>query len=240
MTDDISNGLRPTVAPTAPLPAISAAIAPRPVSSAALEASRAHTIRVLTDRFADDTISVDEFEAGLDRMYKATSVQEIDALLREVEPRGVRVAAPTAALPGYAEAAPRRVLAIMSSARRVGRWLMPRSMELLAVMSDVTIDLREATFTSGVCELDGISIMADVKILVPPGVIIEELPLNIMANVESDGDDAALLDPAAPRLRITGFALMANIEVRTAPAGLPTKDAWKESKRARRRAAKKR
>lgn len=223
MPDDISK--ISANAPTAPLP----------VPSAALEASRAHTIRVLTDRFADDTLSVVEFEAGLDRMYKATTTQQIDGLLREIEARVPQVYQASGTMQSYDVPAPRRILAIMSSTRRTGRWAMPRTLEVRAVMSDVTLDLRDVTLPAGVCEIDAVAVMADVKILVPPGVVVEEMPLNVMANIENDALDDGHLPAAAPRVRLVGFAVMANVEVRVAPAGLPTEKAWKEAKRMRRR-----
>src|SRR3982751_5509784 len=116
-------------------------------ASAALEVARERTIRVLTDRFADDTISVEEFEARLDLMYKATSPQQLDALLYEVETRAPLVATPDAGPsayePGYDDPAPRRLVAFMSSARRSGRFMLPRKFEVLAIMGDVGIDLRD-------------------------------------------------------------------------------------------------
>src|SRR3712207_5178566 len=47
---------------------------------AALEAARERAIRLLTDRFADDTLTVDEFEARLDRMYQGTAPADLEAL----------------------------------------------------------------------------------------------------------------------------------------------------------------
>ena len=76
MADDISNRTRPADGSTAPLPISHMPASASPVAASAIEAARERTIRVLTDRFADDTLSIDQFEALLDRMYKASTVAE--------------------------------------------------------------------------------------------------------------------------------------------------------------------
>src|SRR5689334_16804136 len=102
MADDISNR------PTAPVPSTGAPASP--VEASALEAARERTIRVLTDRFADDTLTIEQFESRLDRMYKASTVAELDALLHEVDTQRppARVVSPYSA--SYVEPpAPRRL-----------------------------------------------------------------------------------------------------------------------------------
>src|SRR5947209_8023643 len=103
MADDISNRPPPTDVPTAPLPVAQTPASASPIAASALEAARERTIRMLTDRFADDTLSIEQFEAHLDRMYKATTVAELDALLRDVETRAPARVARVA--PAYAEPA---------------------------------------------------------------------------------------------------------------------------------------
>ena len=233
MPDDISNRARPADASTAPLPISQMPASASRVAASAIEAARERTIRVLTDRFADDTLSLDEFETRLDRMYKASTVSELDGLLNEVDSRSMRRVAVT---PSYAEpAATRRVLSIMSNTERSGRWAMPRQLEVRSLMSSIVLDLRETPLPAGVCEIDLLAVMANLEVLVPPGVVVEDLALGVMANVENrtfDDPDAPI---DAPRIRITGTAIMANVEIRTAPAGLPFRDAWKEARRMWRR-----
>lgn len=233
MSDDISNRLPPTDAATAPLSIVNMPASASPVAASALEAARERTIRVLTDRFADDSLDLDQFEAHLDRMYKATTVAELDNLLHEVE---VRTARRPASVPSYGELPPpRRVLSIMSNTERTGRWSMPRQLQVRALMSSIVLDLRETTLPAGVCEIDLFGLMANVEILVPPGVVVEDLALGIMANVENRTIDEGIVPADAPRLRITGTAVMSNIEVRMGPVGLSFRAAWREARKAWRR-----
>jgi hypothetical protein len=226
MADDISNPIGAGASP-----ARQAAVA-----ASALEAARERTIRVLTDRFADDTLSLDEFESRLDRMYKASTPAELDALLGEVEARQPRPVALDAPAQHYGPSVPRRILAIMSNTKRTGRWSMPRKLEARAIMSEIVLDLREVTLPAGVCEIDVFALMANIEILVPPGIVVEEMPLSLMANVENDAVDDGTAGANAPRLRLVGTAVMANVEVRVAEPGLPPGKAWRRAKWSQRKA----
>src|SRR5437868_4662389 len=183
--DDISNQ------PTGPLPLAQTPASASPVAASALEAARERTIRVLTDRFADDTLTLEQFESRLDRMYKATTVADLESLLHEVE---TRPPAPMVGSSSYGlPTAPRRLLSIMSNTERTGRWALPRQLQIRALMSSITLDLREATLPSGVCEIDLLSVMASLEILVPPGVIVEDLALGVMSSVENRALDDGLV-----------------------------------------------
>ena len=55
------------------------------VSNPALDAARERVVRLLTDRYADDTLTVEEFEARLDRMHALRDPTALDAMARELE-----------------------------------------------------------------------------------------------------------------------------------------------------------
>ena len=172
-------------------------------------------------------------ESRLDRMYKASTVPELEALLHEVETYRAQAPAVSPYSASYAPTpGPRRLLSIMSNTERTGRWVMPRQLTVRSLMSSVALDLREATLPAGVCEIDLLSLMANLEILVPPGVIVEDLALGVMANVENHAYDEGYVSPAAPRIRLTGTAVMANVEIRMAPPGLKFRKAWREAQRA--------
>jgi hypothetical protein len=217
-----------------------AAPVPSPVQQAALEAARERAIRLLTDRFADDTLTVDDFEARLDRMYLAQSPADLDAITADLvgQPTpapGQRVAVPAAyapRLPAIPSDVPpiRRVLALMSESRHGGRFAVPQRLDVVAVMGDLMLDLRDAVLTSGFCEIDVIAVMANVKVLVPPGVIVEGMVTSFMAAYGNDAEDDGRLSANAPRIRLTGIAVMAEVRVRTAPSGEPAKRAWRQAR----------
>jgi hypothetical protein len=230
MSDDISKPrpLDAGRAPTAPLTPMAPAL-----QSSALEVARERTIRILTDRFADDTLTIDEFEARLDRMYKAQSPAELETLLHEVELRAnAASAAARDTLPAPRDAAPRRVLAIMSETKRTGRWVMPRELEVRAIMSNVVLDLRDVAMPAGYCEIDLFAVMSEVVILVPPHVLVEDLTLTVMGESKNAAVDDGTLSQDAPRLRVTGTVFMATAQMYVGEPRLPLKDAIKQARRA--------
>jgi hypothetical protein len=231
-----------------PDPATDSVPSPSPNERAALEAARERAIRLLTDRFADDTLTVDEFEARLDRMYKAATPADLDALTSDlvgttsvpavVPPAGsgaaatIRAAMGTRPYPAPGETPPlRRILSLMSETKHTGRWVVPRRLDVRAIMGDLFLDLRDAALPPGLCEMDVLAIMSNVKILVPPGVVVEGLLTAVMAAVGNDAEDDGRLPASAVRIRLTGTAFMAEVRVRVAPPGEPAKQAWRHARR---------
>lgn len=217
-----------------PVPADAAPLTP--ADRAALEAGRERAIQLLTDRFADDTLTVEEFEERLDRMYRATTPMALDVIVRDLvaPPPGAALAqAPRApAYPSPDDRPPqRRLLAFMSETRKTGRWVVSRRLDVSAIMSDLFLDLRDAQLPPGLCEIDLTAVMANVKVLVPPGVIVEGLLTSVMAAVGNDAEDDGRLPANAIRVRLTGVAFMAEVRVRVAPSGEPPRQAWRHARR---------
>ncbi len=232
--------------PSSPTRAVPAPAA-SPADRAALEAARERAIRLLTDRFADDTLTVDEFEARLDRMYQASVPADLDALTADLvgaaavagaprTPGGATAAIARAAsgaraypVPGETPAL-RRIFALMSEQKKTGRWIVPRRLDVRAIMSDLFIDLRDAALPPEFCEIDLTAVMSNVKLLVPPGIVVEGLLTSVMASVGNDAEDDGRLPTSAVRVRLTGMALMAEVRVRVAPPGEPAKQAWRHAR----------
>ena len=211
-----------------------------PAAVDALTAARQRAIALLTDRFADDSLTVEDFEARLDRLYSARSSAELHAVMRDLaqprpghpEPAWVPYAPPAeqAATPSTGG-----VVAILSSTQRAGRWVMPRFLDVQVVLGDAMIDLREALIPSGGCEISVFAALGGVKVLVPPGVIVEDHVSSVIGAVHNDAADDRQLDPRAVRVRLSGIALLGDVNVRMALPGDPASRAWKRAKRGRSR-----
>jgi hypothetical protein len=81
-------------------------------------------------------------------------------------------------------------------------------------MSDATIDLSRAVLPAGIIDIRVRATMAAVKIILPPGVRVASRLGNIMASVHTDdGVDQAAAAPGAPVIRLSGWALMAEVKV---------------------------
>lgn len=193
------------------------AAAPEPGSALALavEQAREHAIRVLSDGYAYDALTEDEFEWRLGQLSLANSPLEVQAIIADLPAPGATPL--TAAYSGGTYAgtpAPpeERIRGIMSEVRRDGPWRLPMLLRVSAVMSDVRLDLRRAVVPPG-CLIEVRAIMANVQIIVPPGLPVEFDVSPIMGSARNDSSrfPAAI---GAPVVRVRGSAVMAEVRVR--------------------------
>lgn len=189
--------------------------------------ARARELKIdeLSTHFANDDLSLEDLERRIEQVYKAASVGELEKITADL--RSATVAPPdydrANVVPGRGggaatyEVPSGRLLSLMSTTKRVGRWALPRKFDVVAVMSDTRIDLTSAVLPPGVSEIELRAVMASMKVIVPPGVRVIVDTHSFMANVHSRADELPLSDvPAtanAPVIRLTGFALMADVKV---------------------------
>ena len=203
--------------------------------------TRQVTIDALCEHFANDAIPVEEFERRVDVAHKASSVQELKELLRDL-PGGnlpaltgtgsgsVPVPRPRARVTSAAHAKEREiVLAVMGGASRTGRGSPARKNFAFAVMGGTELDFREATLPPGVTEVQVFTVMGGVDILVPPGVNVESHGIGIMGGFDHVGG-AEGYDPDAPTLRIAGLALMGGVDIQVRYPGETAREARRRRK----------
>jgi len=188
-----------------------------------LSRAREQKITELSSHFANDDLTLEDLERRIERVYKAESIAELDAITADLQsvpaPSG---RAPNTRLAPNASRAPSayapnsgRILSIMGESRRMGRWQVPQRLDVVSVMSDTKIDLTQAVMPSGIVEIDMRVVWASCKVVVPPGMrVINEMHA-IMASVHSKADDVAGGAGAsfAPTIRLTGMALMSEVKV---------------------------
>jgi hypothetical protein len=189
---------------------------PDPGSSIqALERERERVIAVLSRSFAGDHLSLDELETRLELAYRATSMAEVRALvtdLPEAAGPGSPAALRAAATPG--ESVRQRMVSIMSSRTRGGMWVAPRELRVISIMSETHIDLRDAQLSAGITEIRIRATMSAVRITVPPGVHVVTEASPFMGSVVDRTTRGPVPPAGAPVLRITGWAVMAEVVVR--------------------------
>ena len=191
----------------------------RPILSLADE--REKVIQQLSEHFANDRLSLDELESRMELAYKAGSVGELQRLTADL-PSATTVPAPVSApAPELPALSPdrERIFAVMSETSRRGSWLVPQRLDLLAVMSDTTIDLTQAALPAGIIDIHVRSIWAAVKIVVPPGLQIVNRMSSVMGSVrgggqpnESGGQGGGWKEGTV--IRLTGWALMAEVQTK--------------------------
>jgi hypothetical protein len=187
-----------------------------PAGAGPLDEARERAIRLLTDGFAYDAISVEEFEWRLGQLSHADTPRAIDALVADLGTPGPgAVATRPTSLIAPAEG---RVIGIMSETRREGPWRVPQRLRVKAVMSEVRIDLRYAVLPVP-CTIDVSAIMANVHFIVPPGMVVDFDVTPIMASARNDVRAQRLDGHLQPHVHIRGSAIMAEVRVRVRDVG---------------------
>jgi hypothetical protein len=191
----------------------------RPILSLADERER--VIQQLSEHFANDRLSLDEMELRMELAYKAGSVgdlQRLTADLPSATALPVPAPPPVEELPALSPDR-ERIFALMSETSRRGPWLVPQRLDLLAVMSDTTIDLTQAALPTGIIDIHIRSIWAAVKIVVPPGLQVVNRLSSVMASVHgaAEPNEAANAGGGWKQgtvIRLSGWALMAEVQTK--------------------------
>ena len=193
-----------------------------PLAPPTLATQRERAIELLSLHFAHDRLSMDELDRRLERAYAATSAAELEALTADL-PYVTRapVATSDVLTPAFLDEAEEsgRIWALFSETRRGGLWAVPPRLEVRATMSNLTLDFRSALLAPGVTDVDVHAVMASVQILVPPGVRVVDRVRALMASVTDDSYGALSADSSIPIVRLTGYAFMSEVKVRTKARG---------------------
>jgi hypothetical protein len=192
------------------------------------------TVDALCEHFANDEMSVEEFERRVEVAHRAATVQELKDLLSDLPGANLPAVAKGATVP-----APKRefrvtdaahvkerefMVAVMGGSSRKGTWSPARKNYAVAIMGGADLDFREAVLAPGVTDVQVFTIMGGVDIIVPPGLNVESHGIGIMGGFDQVGDIEPG-DPNAPTLRITGVACMGGVTVKVRHPGETSGDA---------------
>jgi hypothetical protein len=200
------------------------------VSEHVSPAAREQVVQDLADHFAQDRLTLPEYERRVELAYRAGSADALRDLTKDLNPAPLaRVAEPsTVAAPDHARVAPRfgtkakNFLALMSGVVRRGTWTVPSRIRAFACMGGIGLDLRDATLTAPVTDIYVFALMGGVEIIVPPDVRLESDGFAIMGGFEDQLKEPASRDPDAPVIRVHGLAIMGGVEARVAESGEKT------------------
>ena len=198
------------------------------------EQDRERTIDALSDHFAGDRLTVEEFERRVDVAHRARSHDELQAILsdlpapsRGLAPRGVPVPAEGSSYSVADEATVKdhsAVVAVLGGTGRKGRWTPARRNLVMAVMGGAELDFREAVLPPGVTEVTVYTMWGGVEIIVPPDLHVESSGFAVMGGFEFDAEDQVPPRPGAPSLRISGVAVMGGVDITVRRPGESARD----------------
>ena len=187
-----------------------------------------HTVaEVLRQAAGEGRIDLEELDERLEATYRAKTYGELvpitaDLPLGGATPRPVPPAVPSVpqgraplpvAGPSYSSS-----LAVMSDCTRRGAWQVPHRHTAFSMMGSVTIDLREARFSSRETVIDAYAIMASIDVVVNAWTHVVVEGVGIMGDFsEARSKVPPELGPDSPVVRIRGMALMASVTVQRKP-----------------------
>ena len=188
-------------------------------------AARERVVQDLADHFAQDRLTLPEYERRVELAYRASSADALRDLTRDLAPMPPARVGPEGAVATRVETEPqpasrkRTFFALMSGVIRRGNWLVPAKSRAIAFMGGVSLDLREATLTAPVTDIYIFAMMGGVEVIVPPDVRLESDGFAIMGGFEDQLTEPASRDPNAPLVRVHGLAIMGGVEARVAAPG---------------------
>lgn len=181
---------------------------------------REEIVRQLSHQFAADRLTLEELERRLDLVYKASSPADLAALTADL-PAFPSPLSPSA-LPaggralGVHAVMTTRVRAILANVERGGPMEIPSRLEVRATLGNVELDLRDGHF-GALTEISITSLMGNVEIILPSGVRVENDGRAILGSFTCEvGPGAMPMVGTSPVVRLTGRALLGNVEVRAA------------------------
>ncbi|MHB0948761.1 MAG: DUF1707 SHOCT-like domain-containing protein [Gemmatimonadaceae bacterium] len=183
--------------------------------------ARDRAVQALSQHFAQDGLTMEELDRRLALAYQAESAAELTALVADI-PGGpgalalpTPLSAPRVASPAAVGLGRRaeRMLALFSSTRRVGMWLVPERMEVVSAFAELRLDLRSAELSRPLTTIDVSAAFCDMQVIVPHGVRV----VNRLSAVFAEVKDLTAQPPFpdAPILVLEGWAAFAAVLIRT-------------------------
>ena len=182
------------------------------------DADRDKVTEVLRQAAEEGRLTFDELDERLGQALSAKTYADLEAVTTDL-PAGLTAPAPAqAGLPDRVGGTPGATfsVAVMSSARRAGSWVVPHRYTAVAIMGGVDLDLRYARFAERVVTIQAFCLMGGVTIIVPSDVEVDVSGFAFMGGFDHRVSGPGR--PGAPVVRVTGFALMGGVDVRRKPA----------------------
>src|SRR5262245_59680974 len=177
----------------------------------ASDAEREAVVEVLRQASVEGRLTLAELTERTEAAYLAQTHAELAQLTTDLPNSGPRPS--PAVFPARPGGSNRQwFVAVMGDTKRNGKWRIDQELGAVAVMGDVTLDLREAEVRGNVIDIMATSIMGDVKIIVPDGVDVELSGVAIMGDKKVKVVEAPP-GQNAPIVRVKAFVLMGDVKV---------------------------
>ena len=181
----------------------------------------------LREALAEGRLTAEEHAERLDAVYQAKTYAELAPIVHDLPATGG--VGPPGGSPGASSgpvvrddlppphAGTPNIVAIFGGAERSGRWLVEPATNVVAVFGGIELDLRQAVLSRREVTINVVAIMGGVNVTVPPGVRVANSVAAILGDASVPPEET--IDPDAPVIRLTGFALFGGVSVKRRAAG---------------------
>lgn len=185
-----------------------------PARMRASDADRDRVADQLREALAEGRLSAEEHAERLDAVYQAKTYAELAPIVHDLPATGVPAPEVAPTVRGDLSAPPAgapNIVAVFSGAERKGRWLVEPNTNVVAVFGGIELDLRQAVLSQREITINVVAIMGGIDLTVPPGVRVVDSVTAIFGGSSVPPGDS--VDPEAPVIRLTGFALFGGVSV---------------------------
>ena len=170
--------------------------------------ARERVVDLLQTGFADDQLSIEEFERRVAFAYQAKTPAELDTLVADLAHPVVTPDVPR----------PTRIRAFFSNNERNGFLGVPHHVEVVSILGNVELDLSDATFAPGLTEIAVSAVLGNVEITVPFGVRVECEGEAFFGNFDYKAANIVGYPTNAESVvRIAGHSVFASVQIAAAP-----------------------
>jgi hypothetical protein len=190
----------------------------------ASDAERERVAERLREAVAEGRLDMDEFDERLGAALQARTHGELAPLVQDLPAPGTTTElastvgagsggeADWAGRVGGGQATSKGGFAFWGGFGRKGSWTVGRRFTGVVFQGGGEIDLREARFTDRDVVIHCVVIMGGIDVVVPPGIGVQVNGFGLMGGFDQVGTGE--VDPGAPRVVVTGFALMGWVGVK--------------------------
>ena len=167
---------------------------------------------LLSERFADDTLTLEQFEDRVAAVYRVGTRGELEALSADLVPREP-LGAPAASAVATAVPAHGRRFAVLSNLEQHNIAVAPRVLDVSAFLGNVELDLSGATFGAGETEIRVNAVFGHIGIKLPSGAAVEQRGSGFLSSFECQASPYSSARRPGPKVVITGVAVFGAVEI---------------------------
>ena len=176
--------------------------------------ARRAAIEALCAAQARGVLSPDAFLERFEQVRAAEDPETMAAIVADLEPE-----LGAANFPAHREPHPlpeqgERIATVLSSAARRGEHLLPERLALLVVLGSYKLDLREATWSSDVVDIEVQVVLGQIEIIVPPGTHVEDRMGRMMSSIDHKRRPRKEQYGRGLTVRLAGDVVLGQVEIR--------------------------